>query len=117
VLASLIRDAAHTWSIVHIEGGKHSAADVVAQAQAVLTEPELLRAMFDVGYFPRTRRRATLRWASPSSTAREYVARPFWRPSLLRRALDTHKSHAQHTLSGSPREFPKCRDEMAFPDA
>jgi hypothetical protein len=36
----------------HIECGKHSAADVVAKAQAVLTEPELLRAMFDVGYFP-----------------------------------------------------------------
>jgi hypothetical protein len=29
-----------------------SAADVVAKAQAVLTEPGLLRAMFDVGYFP-----------------------------------------------------------------
>jgi hypothetical protein len=25
---------------------------VVAKAQPVLTEPELLRAMFDVGYFP-----------------------------------------------------------------
>jgi hypothetical protein len=25
---------------------------VVAKAQAVLSEPELLRAMFDVGYFP-----------------------------------------------------------------
>jgi hypothetical protein len=36
----------------HIEGGKHSAADVVAKAQAVLSEPELLRAMFDVGCFP-----------------------------------------------------------------
>ena len=36
----------------HIECGKHSAADVVARAQTVLTEPELLRAMFDVGYFP-----------------------------------------------------------------
>ena len=36
----------------HIECGKHSAADVVAKAQAVLSEPELLRAMFDVGYFP-----------------------------------------------------------------
>jgi hypothetical protein len=36
----------------HIAGGKHSAADVVAKAQAVLTESELLRAMFDVGYFP-----------------------------------------------------------------
>jgi hypothetical protein len=29
----------------------HSAADVVAKAQAALTKPELLRAMFDVGYF------------------------------------------------------------------
>jgi hypothetical protein len=36
----------------HVAGGKHSAADAVANAQAVLTEPELLRAMFDVGYFP-----------------------------------------------------------------
>jgi hypothetical protein len=30
----------------------HYAAEVVAKAQAVLTEPELLRAMFDVAYFP-----------------------------------------------------------------
>jgi putative heme degradation protein len=36
----------------HLAGSKHSAADVVAKAQAVLSEPELLRAMFDVGYFP-----------------------------------------------------------------
>jgi hypothetical protein len=36
----------------HIECGKHSAADVVAKAQAVLSESALLRAMFDVGYFP-----------------------------------------------------------------
>jgi hypothetical protein len=36
----------------HVAGGKHSAADVVARAQAVLSEAELLRAMFDVGYFP-----------------------------------------------------------------
>ena len=36
----------------HLAGGKHSAADVVAKAQAVLSESELLRAMFDVGYFP-----------------------------------------------------------------
>jgi hypothetical protein len=28
------------------------AADVVAKAQAVLSEPELLWAMFDVGYIP-----------------------------------------------------------------
>ena len=28
------------------------AADVVAKAQAVLSEPELLRAMFNAGYFP-----------------------------------------------------------------
>jgi hypothetical protein len=32
--------------------GEHSTADVVAKAQAVLTEPDLLQAMFDVGYFP-----------------------------------------------------------------
>jgi hypothetical protein len=36
----------------HIAGGKHSAAGVVAKAQAILSEPALLRAMFDVGYFP-----------------------------------------------------------------
>jgi hypothetical protein len=36
----------------HLAGGKHTAADVVAKAQAVLSEPELLRAMFNVGYFP-----------------------------------------------------------------
>ena len=36
----------------HIECGKHSAADVVAKAQAVLSEAELPRAMFDVGYVP-----------------------------------------------------------------
>ena len=36
----------------HAECGKHTATDVVAKAQAVLSEPELLRAMFDVGYFP-----------------------------------------------------------------
>ncbi len=36
----------------HVAGSKHSAADVMAKAQAVLSEPELLRAMFDVGYLP-----------------------------------------------------------------
>jgi hypothetical protein len=36
----------------HLAGGKDSAADVVAKAQTVLSETELLRAMFDVGYFP-----------------------------------------------------------------
>ena len=36
----------------HIAGGKHSATDVVAKAPAVLSESEMLRAMFDVGYFP-----------------------------------------------------------------
>jgi putative heme degradation protein len=36
----------------HIAGGQHTAAEVVAKAQAVLTESALLRAMFDVGYFP-----------------------------------------------------------------
>jgi hypothetical protein len=36
----------------HVESGKHSAADVIAKVQAVLLESALLRAMFDVGYFP-----------------------------------------------------------------
>jgi len=36
----------------HVEGGKHSAADVVAKAQSVLTDPDLQRAMSDVGYVP-----------------------------------------------------------------
>ena len=36
----------------HLAGGKRSAAEVVAKAQAVLSESTLLRAMFDVGYFP-----------------------------------------------------------------
>jgi hypothetical protein len=36
----------------HIADGKHSAADVVAKAQAVLSEAELLRDIFDFGYFP-----------------------------------------------------------------
>jgi hypothetical protein len=74
--------------------------------------------MFDVGYFPPNTPPDNIKLCGfTSSTAREYVARPFLRPSLLRRALDTHKSHAEHTLARSPREFPKCRDEMAFPDA
>jgi hypothetical protein len=72
--------------------------------------------MFDVGYFPPDTPPDNIKVLT-SSTAREYVARPFLRPSLLRRALDTHKSNAQHTLFRSPREFPKYRDEMAFPDA
>ena len=36
----------------HLDGGKLSAAEVVAKAQAVLADSALLRAMFDVGYFP-----------------------------------------------------------------
>jgi hypothetical protein len=36
----------------HVAGGKHTAADLVAKAQGILSEPALLRAMFDVGYFP-----------------------------------------------------------------
>ncbi len=36
----------------HIAGAKHSAADVVAKVQAMLSEADLLLAMFDVGYFP-----------------------------------------------------------------
>jgi putative SOS response-associated peptidase YedK len=45
------------WGLVsllddHLAGGKHAAADVVAKAEVVLSETELLRAMFVVGYFP-----------------------------------------------------------------
>jgi len=36
----------------HLAGGTDSAAEVVAKAQAVLSDSDLLRAMFDVGYFP-----------------------------------------------------------------
>jgi hypothetical protein len=36
----------------HIECGKHLPSDVGAKAQAALSESELQRAMFDVGYFP-----------------------------------------------------------------
>jgi hypothetical protein len=36
----------------HLAGDKHTATDVVAKAQAVLSAAELLRAMFVVGYFP-----------------------------------------------------------------
>jgi hypothetical protein len=36
----------------HVAGGKHSATDVVARAQEILSESKLLRAMWDVGYFP-----------------------------------------------------------------
>jgi hypothetical protein len=35
-----------------LSGATHSAADVVTKAQAVLSESALLRAVFDVGYFP-----------------------------------------------------------------
>ena len=101
----------------HVECGKHSAADVVAKAQAVLSEPNCSGPCSMSATSRLIRRRRTLRWRLTSSTAREYVARPFLRPSLLRRASDTHESNAQHTVSLSPREFPKCRDAMAFPDA
>jgi hypothetical protein len=36
----------------HVECGKHAASDVVTKVQAILSEPELLQAMYDVGYFP-----------------------------------------------------------------
>ena len=39
----------------HLAGGQHSPADVIAKAQAVLSEAELLRAMFVVGYSPPNR--------------------------------------------------------------
>jgi hypothetical protein len=36
--------------LAHKQASKHTA--VVAKAQAILSDPALLRAMFDVGYFP-----------------------------------------------------------------
>ena len=36
----------------HIAGGKHTAADVIVKAQAILSEPALQGAMSDVGCFP-----------------------------------------------------------------
>ena len=36
----------------HIAGGEHTAADVIAKARAILSEPALQRAMSDVGYSP-----------------------------------------------------------------
>jgi hypothetical protein len=57
----------------HLAGSKHSAAEVVAKAQAVLSEAELLRAMFDVGYFPlsfRTSLELSLREAILSGVSR-----------------------------------------------
>jgi len=57
----------------HVAGGKHTAADVVAKAQAVLSEAELLRAGFDVGYFP-------------PNTPPDKVSRPAVRPKRFSRA-------------------------------
>jgi len=36
----------------HVECGKHTPAEVVAKAQAILSEDALLEAMYAVGYFP-----------------------------------------------------------------
>ena len=36
----------------HAERGKDSPADIIARAQAVLSDSKLLRALFVVGYFP-----------------------------------------------------------------
>ena len=52
------------YSAPIIECSKHAAADVVAKAQAVLSEPELLRAMFDVGYFPPNVRASAMKVAA-----------------------------------------------------
>jgi hypothetical protein len=36
----------------YLECGKHTAVEVVGKTQAILSEYELLKAMFDVGYLP-----------------------------------------------------------------
>jgi hypothetical protein len=38
----------------HLECGKHSPAEALAKLQRVLSEDGLLRALYDVGYFPPT---------------------------------------------------------------
>ena len=35
----------------HLECGKHYAAEVIAKAQSILSEDDLLRALWKVGYF------------------------------------------------------------------
>ena len=38
---------------IYLEAGKQTtSADMISKAQAVLSDSELLRAIFDVGYFP-----------------------------------------------------------------
>jgi hypothetical protein len=73
--------------------GKHSAADVVAKAQAVLSESELLRAMFDVGYFPPN---------TPPPVEQMPVA-AISRPSDKRRPADRTLSWAIFVTVGGPR--------------
>jgi hypothetical protein len=54
VLAICERRVAEVQALLHdhLECGRHTAAEMVAKAQAILSEDELLKAMFDVGYFP-----------------------------------------------------------------
>jgi len=54
-IMTICERVAEVQALLHdyLEAGKAiTAAHVVAKAQAVLTESELMRAMFDVGYFP-----------------------------------------------------------------
>jgi hypothetical protein len=45
-------DASVVSAAIKCQAEVAGTADVAAKAQAILSEPELLRAMFDVGYFP-----------------------------------------------------------------
>jgi hypothetical protein len=38
----------------HLECGKHSPAETLARLRSVLSEEPLLRALYEVGYFPAT---------------------------------------------------------------
>ena len=54
-MLAICERVAEVQALLHdyLEAGKQTkTADVIAEAQAVLSESELLRAMFDVGYFP-----------------------------------------------------------------
>jgi hypothetical protein len=55
----------------HLECGKHSPAEAQAKLHCVLSEDELLRALYDVGYFPRRRQPYRLSWPSQTAVSHE----------------------------------------------
>ena len=75
---------------------KHLAADVVAKAQAVLSEPELLRAMFDVGYFPAEHAAGAMsRWRNEKGSGSRPTSPSCRTPLMDERANKIIMTHAQ----------------------